>query len=148
MGLIKLVILMIAFIVLVSFLLSFNRPIEDLPDKEELNSTINISYRNISPFQYNQYECKGFGRTVVFSYENGTFNQVDECSKYLIDPGLDIEDIEKAIINKTQINYIIIVNDKNRILWEGEMSERLSVDIGVNTCKDYKVALKTANNVS
>lgn len=148
MGLIKLVILMIAFIFLVSFLLSFNRPIEDLPDKGELNSTINVSYRNISPYQYNSCDCKHFGRTVIYSYENGTFNQINECSKYLIDPELSIEEIEKLVVNKTQIDYIIIVNDKNRILWEGEMSEFLSVDFWVIAGKDYNVTLKTANNFS
>lgn len=148
MGLIRLVILMIVFMLLISFLLSFNRPVEDLSNKEEMNSTINVSYRNISPFQYNQYECKSFGRTVVYSYENDSFNQIHECSRYLIDPELSIEDIEKLIVNKTQIHYIIIVNEKNRILWEGEVSEFMSMDYWIITGKDYNVTLKTANNFS
>ena len=135
--------------IIITFLLFINQPIEKLPVKEESNCTINVSYRNISPYQYDPYMCgNGFGRTVIFSHENGTFNQIHECSKYLIDPELDIEDIEKLIVNKTQIDHIIIVNDKNRILWEGEMSEFLSVDFWVITGKDYNVTLKTANNFS
>lgn len=148
MGVLKLIILMIAFMLSILFLLWVNQPVEDLSNIEELNSTINVSYRDISLYQYNPHECKDFGRTVVYSYENGTFNQINECSRYLIDPELSIEEIEKLVINKTQINYIVIVNDKNRILWEGEMSEFLSMDYWIITCKDHNIMLKTANNFS
>ena len=133
MSILKTTSLIILFSGISVFLLFFNQPAEEISDKEP-EFIINVLHRDISLHNYNPYECGSFGglgRTVIFSYENGSLNKTNECSKYLIDPELDAEDIEKLIVNKTQIHYLVIINNKSRILWEGEISEFLAVNYWV-----------------